>query len=126
MVAPRLRQELADLLVRERNRLRLSIGALAAAERSLGESQAQERGGDDAPADLVSDLVEQAVDQALGHGERERLGKVEAALGRLAAGTYGICAECGRPIATERLYARPWSTRCIACAARAPGCRSRQ
>jgi len=47
---------------------------------------------------------------------RQRLSDVEAALARREAGTYGICENCGRPIAPERLAARPAARTCIACA----------
>ncbi|MHC6230767.1 TraR/DksA family transcriptional regulator [Arthrobacter sp. MMS24-T111] len=41
------------------------------------------------------------------------LDQVEAALARLANGTYGTCAVCGEPIADGRLEARPWTPFCI-------------
>lgn len=41
------------------------------------------------------------------------LDQVEAALARLAEGTYGTCAVCGEPIADGRLEARPWTPYCI-------------
>lgn len=41
------------------------------------------------------------------------LAQVEAALERLAAGTYGQCAVCGESIAEGRLEARPWTPFCI-------------
>ncbi len=41
------------------------------------------------------------------------LGQVEAALARIAAGTYGTCAVCGEAIAEGRLEARPWTPYCI-------------
>jgi DnaK suppressor protein len=40
---------------------------------------------------------------------------VEAALARLAAGTYGECEDCADPIAIARLLAYPTALRCIAC-----------
>jgi RNA polymerase-binding transcription factor len=48
---------------------------------------------------------------------RARLADVDAALARVAAGTYGRCADCGRPIAADRLAARPQARTCIDCAA---------
>jgi RNA polymerase-binding transcription factor DksA len=47
---------------------------------------------------------------------RNRLADVEAALARRAAGDYGVCENCGRPIAPERLAARPAARTCIDCA----------
>ncbi|ADX73222.1 molecular chaperone DnaK [Pseudarthrobacter phenanthrenivorans] len=41
------------------------------------------------------------------------LDQVEAALARIAAGTYGTCAVCGEAIAEGRLEARPWTPYCI-------------
>lgn len=49
------------------------------------------------------------------------LGEVEAALARLAEGTYGTCAVCGEPIAEGRLEARPWTPFCILHAATGRG-----
>jgi len=40
---------------------------------------------------------------------------IEAARGRLAASTYGVCTECGGPIGYERLLAYPTAKRCIGC-----------
>jgi RNA polymerase-binding protein DksA len=47
---------------------------------------------------------------------RRRLADVEAAIRNVEAGIYGICETCGRPIAAERLAARPAARTCIDCA----------
>jgi DnaK suppressor protein len=49
--------------------------------------------------------------------EREHglLQKTEAALQRIATGTFGTCLSCGEPIGTARLRARPVTTLCIEC-----------
>jgi DnaK suppressor protein len=47
---------------------------------------------------------------------RRRLADVEAAVRDVEAGIYGICETCGRPIAAERLAARPAARTCIDCA----------
>ncbi len=46
---------------------------------------------------------------------RGRLADIDAALERLAAGTYGICEVCGRPIAVGRLEVRPTARTCVGC-----------
>jgi DnaK suppressor protein len=43
------------------------------------------------------------------------LRNVDAALERIAEGSYGICLECGEEISHKRLQAVPWATLCIAC-----------
>lgn len=55
-------------------------------------------------------LVEQA---------RRHLTEVDAAVARLAAGTYTTCERCGRPISDERLQVRPVARTCISCASAA-------
>jgi len=49
---------------------------------------------------------------------REALEEVDAALGRVAAGTYGTCEVCGKPIGTARLEAMPAARLCIVDAAK--------
>jgi len=59
-------------------------------------------------------------------GEAERLAtelqdaleEVDAALGRLEAGTYGICEVCAKPIGEARLEAMPAARFCIVDAAK--------
>lgn len=40
---------------------------------------------------------------------------IDAALRRIEDGRYGICLDCGEPIAVERLQAYPSAKRCHAC-----------
>ncbi len=47
--------------------------------------------------------------------ERQALAEIEAALDRLAGGTYGRCEQCGRPIGTALLSARPQARYCGVC-----------
>jgi RNA polymerase-binding transcription factor DksA len=69
--------------------------------------------GDESVATLLADL-----DQAELSRDVAELREVEAARGRLADGTYGICADCGAAIAFERLLYQPAATRCVECQAR--------
>lgn len=48
----------------------------------------------------------------------DRLGAIAEALTRLDEGTFGICADCGRPIAEARLEIRPYAAKCVDCASR--------
>jgi len=41
--------------------------------------------------------------------------EILAALNRIQDGSYGTCADCGRPIPEGRLEARPEAARCVAC-----------
>ncbi len=66
--------------------------------------------GEAAVADLLVDL-----DAAMTDRDVRELREVEAALGRMAEGTYGECAECGQDIGFARLQAYPAALRCIQC-----------
>ncbi len=43
------------------------------------------------------------------------LNAIEEALWRMDEGSYGICRDCGEPIAPARLNAIPWTRVCITC-----------
>jgi RNA polymerase-binding protein DksA len=53
---------------------------------------------------------------ALVHQLEQHLAEIEAAVGRIDAGTYGTCERCGEPIGEDRLEARPTARTCIRCA----------
>lgn len=38
---------------------------------------------------------------------------IQRALRKIEQSTYGVCEECGKPIADERLEAKPWARYCI-------------
>jgi DnaK suppressor protein len=65
------------------------------------------------------DRIQQAGDReyAMRNLERNssRLREVRAALRRIDAGTFGICAGCEESINPKRLAALPWASFCIAC-----------
>jgi len=48
----------------------------------------------------------------------DELADIDAARDRLAAGTYGVCENCGRAIPAARLEVRPTAARCVECAAK--------
>ena len=47
--------------------------------------------------------------------DRDELADVRAALGRLNAGTYGMCVDCEQKLDLKRLTAIPSAARCLAC-----------
>jgi len=55
--------------------------------------------------------METDYEQVLGDAETA-LDRVDAALGRLADGSYGVCVTCGGPIPDERLTAAPTTETC--------------
>jgi RNA polymerase-binding transcription factor DksA len=67
-----------------------------------------DRGGEDV-VDRANDKCEHDTLLAEIRLEEAELAEVEAALERIAAGTYGICELTGRPISRARLRAIPWT-----------------
>lgn len=59
--------------------------------------------------------------EELGETGEWELGAIDAALGRITAGTFGICTRCGQPIAEKRLDAVPHTPLCQTCAGEVSG-----
>jgi DnaK suppressor protein len=74
------------------------------------EADQADQGGSGAPAHVDSSTARRSVDDI-----ERLLDGVEAALGRLDDGTYGVCVSCGSPLTDERLTASPTATRCAMC-----------
>lgn len=67
----------------------------------------------------IGDIASQEIDRnfmlRLRDRDRKLLKKIEKALDKIEAGTYGICEICGKEIPIERLEARPVTDLCIEC-----------
>ena len=74
-------------------------------EAEMGDVQFDDEGGE---GDTMS--VERERDLALSAQAREAIDEIDAALLRIAAGTYGYSTVSGEPIPRERLEAIPWSS----------------
>jgi RNA polymerase-binding protein DksA len=79
------------------------------------ETEEISAGADNHIADTATATLDREIDYTLGENSEHVLAEIEAALARVADGTYGICTNCGRPIDEARLEAQPWSTLCIDC-----------
>jgi DnaK suppressor protein len=109
-----LRDELAERI--ERDRAELSVDLEARGE-DITPSQH--------PADVATDLFAR---ESLLSSERQLQHDafaVDEALRRVRTGTYGICEDCDRPIAKERLEVLPQAARCVICQRREERLRSR-
>jgi DnaK suppressor protein len=85
-------------------------------ERSLARLEQQDSGepADELdPANLASELYQDEFDEGRGDDLREELAAVDRAEARLAAGTYGLSIESGKPIPDERLEAVPTAERTV-------------
>ncbi len=76
-------------------------------------------------AAAASQVFAQQRDLALREHDEQLIAAVDAALARVDAGTYGVCATCGQPIAAARLEALPAAAHCIECQKKANAGRHR-
>ena len=65
---------------------------------------------DDEGAEGDGMAVERDRDLMLSAQARDTVAEIDAALARMAAGTYGYSVQSGRPIPHDRLEAIPWAT----------------
>ena len=66
-------------------------------------------------ADQASGNNEVHIQLKLKQTDAKILQAIEEALYRMEKGVYGICRDCGEPIAPARLEAIPWTRVCISC-----------
>jgi DnaK suppressor protein len=66
-------------------------------------------------AETASVTLDREIDYTLEEIDEQVLVAIDEAITRIDTGTYGICQNCGRPVAEERLRAMPWATLCIDC-----------
>jgi DnaK suppressor protein len=95
-----------ELLADERARI-----ARALANRGHEDTSEPTDGGD--PGNLAAELYQDELDAGLADDLGEQLAAVERAEERLAAGTYGLSIESGKPIPDERLEALPTAERTV-------------
>ncbi len=109
------------LLAAERASTEARLAALRRDFDAIVSSSASAAGADDEhdPEGSSTAFDRQHVASLIGQAA-DRLAGIARAEARLDEGSYGRCERCGRPIAAERLAARPAATTCIACARRRP------
>ena len=111
------KQEVKDLherLVDERNELQMQL--LTIEEDTFAATQSDSSGDvglDDESADAGTATFEREKDLSIENNVRDLLQKIERALKRIDAGTYGVCDRCGKPIEKARIKALPYVDLCI-------------
>ncbi len=104
------------LLMAERNNytrqaeeLRAQAEALAL-EHEPGDVQFDEEGGEGGTAN-----VDRELDLHLSAQAQAAIEEIDAALVKIAEGTYGFCESCGNPVPKARLEALPHARLCVSC-----------
>ncbi|GAB2615347.1 TraR/DksA family transcriptional regulator [Kribbella endophytica] len=107
---------LRDLLTTERARTAERVSALTRDLEVIVEASRLVSTDDEHDPEGSTIAFERSQTGTFLEDARRRLVELDGALERLEAGGYGVCANCGRPVAIERLLARPTAMTCIECA----------
>lgn len=94
-------------LQQRRRELLQHVGRLHDGQQELDadfEHEEEERAQEENIARLIASLDDR---------ERAELQAIDRALGRIEAGSYGLCEVCGRTIPRARLEALPFATTCL-------------
>lgn len=70
---------------------------------------------DDTPVDVAAEQYEWDRSKSIANSYDHVLRKIKRALEKIEKGTYGLCEDCGKPIAPVRLEALPYAERCLDC-----------
>jgi RNA polymerase-binding protein DksA len=115
--SPLTKKELDELrarLLAERQELEEQLATLE--ENTFSASQSDMSGEvafDDETADAGTATFERERDLSIENNVRDLLSKIDRAMRRMDAGTYGLCDRCGKPIEKARIKALPYVDLCI-------------
>ena len=99
-----------DVLLRKRAELAASAGV-----KPLSSSMEHNNGRQGDMADQASGNNEVHIALKLKQTDAKILQAIDEALVRIDKGVFGVCRDCGDPIAEARLNAIPWTRVCISC-----------
>jgi RNA polymerase-binding protein DksA len=104
-------------LLEERERVERALANLRDDHPGSIEDEVEEVAGtaDNHLAETATATLGREIDYGLEENSTQVLESIDAALKRIEDGTYGICTNCGKEIAPERLDAYPWASLCIDC-----------
>jgi DnaK suppressor protein len=97
------------LLLKKREQILELVKAARTNETEETDKEAPDL-GDRALSTVIRDLSYQ-----LTAGEREIVRRIDDALDRIEAKTYGVCAACDKKVQPARLDAVPWALHCVEC-----------
>ena len=100
--------EFQEALLKKRRELLAGEGL-----KPIGSMMGNSRQGD--MADQADGINEVHIALKLRSTDAKIMQAIEEALERIQRGTYGVCRDCGEPIAEPRLNAIPWTRSCITC-----------
>ena len=108
----------AAALGEELERTRERLAGLTGDYAGIVEASVDSNADDEHDPEGATIAFERSQVVALVEQTRLHLAEIDAAIARVADGSYGTCERCGGAIAPGRLEARPVARTCITCASR--------
>jgi DnaK suppressor protein len=105
-----------ERLLTERSRAQQRAAALDLEFVGIAEAASEPGTDDEHDPEGATLAFERQHTAALRAQALDQIAEIDAAIGRLDAGAYGICVRCGQPVGEERLAARPAAATCVRCA----------
>ncbi|HVC22836.1 MAG TPA: TraR/DksA C4-type zinc finger protein [Candidatus Dormibacteraeota bacterium] len=96
----------------EQSRLELELGQVGGV---VTNGAGREAPFHEHPTEHAGEMEEHERLQAIRENLQQMFEQCQDALRRLERGEYGLCKDCGKEIAIERLRALPYATRCVPC-----------
>ncbi|WP_209323481.1 TraR/DksA family transcriptional regulator [Brevibacterium renqingii] len=110
-------ERMRELLASEREDAERLIASLSHGIAEVSEAREGDNSDDEHDPEGSTLAFERSQAATLLEQSRARLEEIAEAVTRLDEGRFGICVDCGRPIAPARLEIRPYAARCVDCAA---------
>lgn len=112
---------ISDTFGAQLRQMRSTLLAQVRAQRGgrVGRAEAAAEALDNVGDDWAQAHAERDLSIALEERESAELVAIDAALKRVADGSYGLCLDCGVALPTARLHANPTALRCVTCQDRA-------
>lgn len=110
-------QNISDTFAQQLRQMRTDLLTQLRAQRGgkVGRAEAAADRHDVQSSDWAQNESQRDLAMAMDERETAELAAIDAALARIADGTYGQCSDCGVDIPTARLHANPVALRCVAC-----------
>jgi len=110
-------QNISDTFALQLQHMRTELIAQLRAQRGgkIGRAEAAPDRHDVQSGDRAQNEAERDLAMSIDARETDALTAIDAALKRIAAGSYGLCTACGVDIPTARLHANPTAERCVVC-----------
>lgn len=116
MLDKEILDELREYILSEKSRLEKELGGLGTENpHTAGEFETKWEGLGENEEDNAVEVAQYESNLGVERELEARLNEMRAALARLDAGNYGVCANCGQDINPARLKVKPEAVYCIEC-----------